>query len=86
VTNIRHIVPAVARENFGALAYIKMIYYLCPMPKPKKAPNAPVLHRFTEGLRPRLEALKDGAGHKTLTGLINAVLTAWADKQENKKP
>lgn len=50
---------------------------------PKQGPSFP--HRFTEGLRERLEALKAGAGYSTLTGLINGVLTTWAEKQEQKK-
>lgn len=51
------------------------------MAKKKKDPDAPLLYRFAEGLRPRLERLR---GHKTLTGLLNDVLTAWADKEERK--
>lgn len=49
----------------------------------KKDPNAPLLYRFAAGLRPRLEAVR---GHKTLTGLINDVLTVWVEKKERKKP
>ncbi len=47
----------------------------------KKDPNRALLYKFAPGLRARLEALK---AHKTLTGLLNDVLTAWADKEERK--
>ena len=52
------------------------------MSKTKKDPNAPLLYRFAKGLRPRLEALRN---HKTLTGLLNDVLLAWAEKEERKQ-
>jgi hypothetical protein len=47
----------------------------------KKDPNNPLLYKFAPGLRPRLEAVK---AHKTLTGLLNDVLTAWVEKEERK--
>lgn len=47
----------------------------------KKVPTGPLLYKFAPGLRPRLESLR---GHKTLTGLLNDILTAWVDKEERK--
>ncbi|MEO8067040.1 MAG: hypothetical protein ABI599_05040 [Flavobacteriales bacterium] len=47
----------------------------------KKNNNTPLLYRFADGLRPRLEKHK---GHRTLTGLLNDVLVAWVEKEERK--
>lgn len=47
----------------------------------KQDPDRPLLYHMAKGLRARLEAVR---AHKTLTGLLNDVLTAWVEKEERK--
>lgn len=44
--------------------------------------NDRFLLKFLPGLRDRLEALKARTGHRTLTGLVNSLLTQAVEKLE----
>ena len=53
-----------------------------PREHPEEANNAPLVMNFTEGLKPRLLKQVPLQGHKSLTALMNQVLTQWVNKQE----
>lgn len=53
-----------------------------PREHPEEENNAPLVMNFADGLKPRLLKQVPLQGHKSLTGLINQVLTAWVSKQE----
>ncbi len=53
-----------------------------PRENPEEPNNAPLVMNFTDGLKPRLLKQVPLQGHKSLTALINQVLTIWVNKQE----
>lgn len=53
-----------------------------PRENPEEENNAAMVMNFTDGLKPRLLKQVPVQGFKSLTALMNQVLTAWVNKQE----